>query len=66
MSESVLFWYDLESKSDDELCVKSLVTHCKVKSVLEILVNSRTDRPSKDIRRGVQSIDNDNLTDFNM
>lgn len=41
MSESVLFWCDLESKSDDELCVESLVTHCKVKSVILELTDFR-------------------------
>lgn len=61
VSESVLFWYDLESKSDCELVRQKLSDSLQSK-----ICYSRTDRPSKDIRRRVQAVDNDNLTDFNM
>lgn len=61
MSDSVLFGYDHESKSDDELVRQKFSNSLKSK-----ICYSRTDRPSKDIRRGVQAVDNDNLTVFNM
>lgn len=61
VSESVLFWYDLESKSNDERVRQKLGNSLQSK-----ICYSRTDRPSKDIRRGVQAVDNDNLTDFKM